>query len=258
MMAAYDYQIENEFNAVETFLLEKYGVNIKAKEQLASFTQACLFSLLSFKTWKTHLCEHFSKTPKIEMYFQEMISNIIHFMILGTLDMKIPALIMLRRTQEIILKYLYYSEHPVEMYKKEVDDSIRNMAGFGELKDYIKNYPFSMKYKIKDQDIQLLVSDIVSDWANQYKELSNYVHGTNTQYFQGIENLNGFRFEKKDVNFLCRQIKKITSIGNSFFIIFYFEEYVAFDENTEKSLIRRSIENEFCYKSRIVKIFNEN
>lgn len=257
MMAVYDYQIENEFNAVETFLREKYGVNIKAKEQLASFTQACLFSLLSFKIWKKRLCEHFSKTPKIDMYFQEMISNIIHIMILGALDMKIPALVMLRRTQEIILKYLFYSEHPVEMYKKEADDSIRNMAGFDELKDYIKNYPFSMKYRIKDQDIQPLVSDIISNWANQYKELSNYVHGTNTQYFQGVENLNGFRFEKKDVNFLCKEIKKLTSIGNSLFIIFYFEEYVAFDENTEKSLIRKSIENQFNYKDRIVKILNE-
>ena len=258
MKEVYDYQIESEFNAVESFLRKKYGVNIKEKEQLASFTQACLFSVLSFKIWRKHLCEHFSKVSKVEMYFQEMISNIMHIMILGALDMKIPALVMLRRTQEIILKYLYYSEHPVEMYKKEADDSIRNVAGFGELKDYIKNYPFSMKYEIKDQDIQPLVSDIVSDWANQYKELSNYVHATNTQYFQGVDILNGFRFEKKDVNFLCKEIKKLTSIVNSLFIIFYFEEYVAFDENTEKSLIRRSIENQFNYKSRIVKIFNEN
>ncbi len=258
MKEVYDYQIESEFNAVESFLRKKYGVNIKEKEQLASFTQACLFSVLSFKIWRKHLCEHFSKVSKVEMYFQEMISNIMHIMILGALDMKIPALVMLRRTQEIILKYLYYSEHPVEMYKKEADDSIRNVAGFGELKDYIKNYPFSMKYEIKDQDIQPLVSDIVSDWANQYKELSNYVHATNTQYFQGVDILNGFRFEKKDVNFLCKEIKKLTSIVNSLFIIFYFKEYVAFDENTEKSLIRRSIENQFNYKSRIVKIFNEN
>lgn len=256
-MAAYDYQLENEFNAVESFLREKYGVYIKPKEQLASFTQACLFSLLSFKIWKKHLSVHFSKTPKIEMYFQEMISNIIHIMVLGTLEMKVPALVMLRRTQEIILTYLFYSEHPVEMYKKEADDSIRNMAGFAELKEYIKNYPFSMKYKIKDQDIQPLVSDIVNDWTIQYKELSNYVHGTNTQYFQGVENLNSFSFEKRDVNFLCKQIKKLTSIGNSLFIIFYFEEYVGFDENTEKSLIRKSIENEFNYKNRIVEILNE-
>ena len=83
------------------------------------------------------------------------------------------------------------------------------------------------------------------------------MHGTNTQYFQGVENLNSFRFEKRDVNFLCKQIKKLTSIGNSLFIIFYFEEYVAFDENTEKSLIRKSIENEFNYKKRIVEILNE-
>lgn len=257
MMSAYDYQLENEFNAVEAFLREKYGVHIKKKEQLVSFTQACLFSLLSFKIWKKHLSEHFSKTPKIEMYFQEMISNISHIMVLGSLDMKIPALIMLRRTQEIILTYLFYSEHHVEMYKKEADDSLRNLAGFNELKEYIKSYPFSMKYKIKDQDLQPLASDIINDWAIQYKELSNFVHGTNTQYFQGVENLNSFKFEKTDVNFLCKQIKKLTSIGNSLFIIFYFQEYISFDENTEKSLIRKSIENEFNYKKRIVEMLKE-
>lgn len=29
-----------------------------------------------------------------------------------------------------------------------------------------------MKHKIKDQDIQPLVSELVIDWTNQYKELS--------------------------------------------------------------------------------------
>lgn len=257
MMEKYDYQIEHEFNAVDAFLKDKYGINIKQKEQLIEFIQACLFFLLSFKVWKVHLSEHFSKTPKIEMYFQEMISNIIHIMVLGALDMKIPALVMLRRTQEIILTYLFYSEHPVEMYKKEVDDSIRNIAGFTELKEYIKNYPFSMKYHVIDKDIQALVSDIINDWSMQYKELSNFVHGTNTLYFQGIENLNSFQFDKKDINFLSKQVKRLASIGNSLFIIFYFQEYVNFDESTEKSLIRRSIANEYNYKNRIVEILKE-
>lgn len=256
-MLVYDYQLENEFNAVDAFLKDKYGVNIKQKEQLVSFVKSCLFSLLSFKIWKVHLNEHFSKTPKIEMYFQELISNICHIMVLGAIDMRIPSLVMLRRTQEIILTYLFYSEHPVEMYKKELDDSVRNIAGFTELKDYIKNYPFSMKYNVKDQDVQVLVSDLINDWSLQYKELSNFVHGTNTLYFQGIENLNSFRFEKKNINFLSKQIKRLTSIGNTLFIIFYFQEYVNFDENTEKSLIRNSIENEYNYKSRIVEVLKE-
>ena len=70
--------------------------------------------------------------------------------------MKIPALIMLRRTQELILTYLFYSEHPVELFKKEMDDNSRIVSGFYELKDYIKNYPYSMKYKVEDAKAQEL------------------------------------------------------------------------------------------------------
>lgn len=47
-----------------------------------------------------------------------MLSNAVHIILLGNIDMKIPALIMLRRTQELILTFIFYSEHPVELFKK--------------------------------------------------------------------------------------------------------------------------------------------
>ena len=147
---------------------------------------------------------YFKNLSKIEMYFEEMLSNIIHIIILGNIDMKMPALIMLRRTQEIILTYLYYAEHPVEYYKKESDDRTRPINGFNELKDYIKNYPYSMKYKISDQEMQEFVSEIIDQWGMQYRELSNYVHGTNSNFFQNTQYIDEFKFVKKDVNFLTK------------------------------------------------------
>ena len=118
-MVTFGYELEEEFNAVTQFINDKYGIIIKSKEQL--------------------------------VYFQEMLSNAVHIILLGNIDMKIPALIMLRRTQELILTFIFYSEHPVELFKKEMDDNSRTVSGFNELKDYIKNYPYSMKYILQSE-----------------------------------------------------------------------------------------------------------
>lgn len=257
MMKSFGYELEEEFNAVTQFVKEKYGIVIKSKEQLVDFTQNALVFMMSIKIWKKHLSHIFDNIPKAEMYFQEMLSNSIHIILLGNIDMKIPALIMLRRTQELILTYLYYSEHPVELFKKEMDDNLRTISGFKELKEYIKNYPFSMKYNVNDSSVQEVVSCVVDDWTRQYKELSNFVHGTNSNFFQKAEYVDEFKFVKKDVNFLTRQVKMLSSIVNTLLIIFYFQEYVGFDENTEKSLIRNAISNDFEYKKKVVDVLKE-
>lgn len=257
MMKSFGYELEEEFNAVTQFVEEKYGIVIKAKEQLVDFTQHALVFMMSIKIWQKHLSHVFDNIPKTEMYFQEMLSNAIHIILLGNIDMKIPALIMLRRTQELILTYLYYSEHPVELFKKEMDDNLRTISGFNELKDYIKNYPFSMKYNVNDSSVQEAVSCIIDDWTRQYKELSNFVHGTNSNFFQKAKYVDEFKFVKKDVNFLTRQMEMLSSIVNTLLIIFYFQEYIGFDENTEKSLIRNAISNNFEYKKKIVDVLKE-
>lgn len=256
-MKVYTYELEEEFETIAEFIEKKYKICIKSKEQLVNFTKHALLFMMSLKIWKKHLVLYFKNLSKIEMYFEEMLSNIIHIIILGNIDMKMPALIMLRRTQEIILTYLYYAEHPVEYYKKESDDRTRPINGFNELKDYIKNYPYSMKYKISDQEMQEFVSEIIDQWGMQYRELSNYVHGTNSNFFQNTQYIDEFKFEKKDVNFLTKQIEMLSSIVNSLLIVFYFEDYIKFEEYAEKTLIRNAISNKFDYKKKIVSILKE-
>lgn len=146
---------------------------------------------------------------------------------------------------------------PVEYYKKESDDRTRPINGFNELKDYIKNYPYSMKYKISDQEMQEFVSEIIDQWGMQYRELSNYVHGTNSNFFQNTQYIDEFKFVKKDVNFLTKQIEILSSIVNSLLIVFYFEDYIKFEECAEKTLIRNAISNKFDYKKKIVSILKE-
>ena len=122
-MEIFGYELEEEFNVITHFIEEKYGIIIRSKEQSVNFTKKALTFMMTIKVWKKHMAPIFQKVPKTETYFQEMLSNAIHIILLGNIDMKIPALIMLRRTQELILAYLYYSEHPVELFKKEMDDN---------------------------------------------------------------------------------------------------------------------------------------
>lgn len=256
-METFGYELEEEFNAITRFVKDKYGIIIKSREQTVDFSKEALIFLMTIKVWKKHLTTTFQKAPKTETYFQEMLSNVIHIILLGNIDMKIPALIMLRRTQELILTFLYYSEHPVELYKKEMDDNSRTISSFNELKDYIKNYPYSMKYNVEDEKIQKIVSKVISDWTMQYKELSNFVHGTNSNFFQGTKYVDEFKFVKGDVNFLTKQVRILASIVNTLLIIFYFQDYIKFDENTEKSLIRNAISNDLEYKKKVVEVLEE-
>lgn len=256
-MLNYSHEIEKEIDSIQKFILEKYGVNIKTKEQYIEFVLESSSLLIALKTWNKNLKDVFKNVEGVDNYFKEMISNTINMTILGTLDLKVPSLVMLRRTQECILSYLYYFEHPVEYYKKESDDNIRILSGFTELKEYIKKYPFSIKYNISESHVQDIVQVIINDWGLQYKELSNYVHGTNSKYFQMVEYFNEFTFSKTDIKFLTKQVKKTSSIINSLLICFYFDRYIKFDEYLEKSLIRNCISNDTQYKAKIVKIFNE-
>lgn len=256
-MQFFNHELEIEFNNIDKFISEKYKVNIRKKEQSVNYVKTSLVFLKSLKIWDSYLDEQYNKVKGIDNYFKEMISNIIHVIILGTIDLKVPALIMLRRTQEIILTYLYYSEHPVEYYNKEKDDNIRNISGFNELKEYIKQYPFFMKYSANEKILKELVSKILDDWSKQYRDLSHYVHGTNSNYFQMISYIDEFKFIKKDVNYLTKQVKMTSTVVNMLLIIFYFDIYVTMDDVSEKNIIRGAISDERNYKSEIIEIFRE-
>lgn len=252
-----NHELEVEFNNIDKFISEKYKVDIKRKEQLVNYVETSLVFLQSLKIWDSYLNKQCNMVDGIDRYFKEMISNMIHVIILGTIDLKVPALVMLRRTQEIILTYLYYSEHPIEYYKKESDDTKRNINGFNELKEYIKQYPFFIKYNVDENKLKELVLKIIDDWTKQYKDLSNYVHGTNSNYFQMISYMDEFKFIKRDVNYLSKQVKRTSTVVNMLLVVFYFDIYVSMNDASQKSIIRKAISDERTYKEYIIEIFRE-
>lgn len=249
--------LKNRYNNVQDFLYKTYNININAQEQIKSLVNECILFDESLQVWQRHLHTEFIKADKIDFYFNEMISNTKHIMTLSALNMYLPSLIMLRRTQELLLIFLYYSEHPVELYRKEYNENDRILSGFDELKKYVISYPFKMKYNISDNSINKFVKGIISDWSTQYSELSNFVHASNSKYFKNINYLDDFKFEKKNINFISKQINELSSILNSLFIVFYFSKYILFDEYDEKTLIRKSISPTYNYKNCIVDIFKE-
>lgn len=92
--------------------------------------------------------------------------------------------------------------------------------------------------------------------------LDGYEQRKEEKWIFNVENtfdkyIDEFKFVKKDVNFLTKQVDILSSIVNTLLIIFYFQEYIKFDENTEKSLIRSAISNDLGYKKKVVEVLEE-
>lgn len=249
--------VELEYNNIHQYILHKYSIDIAKNEYLDDYIVQCIELFSALKIWSKHFEEDIQFFEGARYYFNEIISNVIHATILATLDLKIPTLIMLRRSQENLLTSLYYSEHNVEYYKKELDGNSRNFNGFKELKDYVTTYPFSSRYCINSQITREFCVDIIRKWTEQYQELSNYVHGTNTKYFLQMEYFDKVVLKKDDFKYLSIQIQKLGSVINTLLILFFFNMYRGFSDETEKNIIRQCIKNEYEFKERIHNIFKE-
>lgn len=247
--------LDQEFKNLCVFISKEYNIAIEENKDLIDLTKASLTLLISLKIWDKHITDNDKIFFGAKYYFKEIISNINHAIILFILGLKIPCIIMLRRSQENILTFIYYSEHPIEFYKKEIDGHSKNFNGFKELKDYITSYPFDCKYLVSNQVVQKVCSEVLEIWTEQYQELSNFVHGSNTKYFEKMEFLDELLIEKEKINYLYKNIEKLSSVLNSLLIIFFYDLYEKFDDELEKSPIRRAIKNEYNFKSKITDIF---
>lgn len=252
-----DYILLKEFKSIHNFIKNKYNISLLEDKKLIEFMNNCILLLLSLKIWKEHLEHKYPDKEETLKYFQEMISNILDVMVLVPLEMKIPSLFLIRRIQELSLKYIYFFDHQVECVKKEEDLKYKNIKNLQEIKEYIKNYPYSKKYNIDQSKLSKLIYSMLSVWDKSYEEMSNFVHASNTSYLDNFNYLNEFKFENKDMEFINNNLINISSVINTLFIIFHFKEYVQFKEYPEKSVIRSSISQSLNYKRKIIEIFKE-
>ena len=251
-----DIEIKDEYENFCAFMLNKYRINIDENQDKLDYVQVSLYLVNALKIWSKNIenCSVIFKDSKC--YFNEIISNIISSVTLSLLDLRIPALIMLRRSLENILTFIYYIEHPIEFYKKELDEASKNFNGFKALKDYIISYPFKCKNEnIDNQQVRMLCKDILDRWTEQYKELSNYVHGSNSNYLDNKEYFD--EMKDVDIKIILKNTEKLGSIINALLIVFFFNIYTNFKDEQEKSIIRNCIKNEFEFKEKLTIIFNE-
>lgn len=235
--------------------LEEDPEDLKKDEY--SMISSFLYFLMSLKIWEERFAQKSTIHKNSLMYFQENVSNIIHAFLLTMLRLKIPAIIMLRRTQENLLTFLYYNDHNIESGKNEIHSNFRPYKDFSGLKQYIKNYPFHHKYVIESRRLQTLISELIDQWSSQYRELSHYVHGSSTKYFSQNNLMDAMAMTAQDFQQIKKNVSILSSIFNTLMIIFFFNDYLTFNEHREKYFIRCAISNDFGYKRRILNLFHE-
>lgn len=255
-------KLREEYDNLRFFVKERYNLEMKEDpEEMKRDEYGMIFSflyfLMSLKVWEENLAQKPTINKRSLTHFQENVSNINHAFLLTILHLKIPAIIMLRRTQENLLTFLYYNEHEIESAKKERDSNFRPFRDFSGLKEYIKSYPFREKYTMNDQQLRMLLSEIIDQWAHQYRELSNYVHGSNAKYFSKSNLVDALSISAADFEQIKKNVLILSSVFNALMIIFFFDDYVNFDEQQEKYFVRCAIANDFGYKSRIMHLFYE-
>lgn len=257
-----DGKLREEYDNLRLFLAEKYNLHLEEDpedrdkdkyEMIRSF----LYFLISLKIWEEKLSVHPRVNERSLLYFRENVSNIAHAFLLTMLQLKLPAIVMLRRTQENLLHFFYYREHEKEAFKKEQNANFRPYKDFAELKEYIVYYPFRYKYHTDPQQLRALLSDIIETWSREYGELSRYVHGSNTKYFSSHSLMDAMSMSEEDFRQMNRITTTLSSLLNSLMMIFFFGDYSDFDEHQEKYFIRCAISNEFGYKRRLIELFYE-
>jgi hypothetical protein len=241
---------------VQEFFGEKFNIDIKGVENSNVVLEALIINITALKTWSLNLRD---VVPNNSAYYlNEIVSNLNHAVLLCILGLKIPSYTMIRRSQENLLSFIYYKDHPVEFEKKELDFIKKNqMLKIDELRDYIESYPFQIHYSdLNLQELKKFVKQLSEDWKTQYQDLSHYVHGTNSKYLELMEFLEQINLSKEFMTSMAGHIHRFSSVVNSLFIVFFFNKYKSFDQH-EKQLIRWSITNDFGYKEQIRHVFKD-
>ncbi len=194
------------------------------------FIEEMLKTIIAVKIWKQNL----SDIPdRLQSYLAEIVSDLNQVILLAIQGYKIPSYILLRRCLENMVQILYYKDHKVEFYKKILH-----------------------KESINIERLQKLVKKNVESWRENYKELSNYVHGTTLEYLELAEFIEEIKPNDKFLSIIIKQIQEFSSIFNVLFIIFFFKLYKQLDPR-EKEWIRTCIQRGSHYLRELTNIFKE-
>ena len=170
---------------------------------------------------------------------------------MGIIGFKVPACIMVRRSLENIISFLYYKDHPIEYFRKESGTLLTRIK---DLQEYLIKYPSELIYsEIDDDRFKDLLKKIIKKWDEIYRELSNYVHGSRKEYLDLKTYIEDISPRDEILLYLIPLVEKVGDITNGLLIAFFFNIYLSMDE-TKKSLIRLSIRDNDI-KTDIIDVF---
>jgi hypothetical protein len=145
--------LKDEKYAVINYIKKHVKIEFEALLDFDDYLNITIRNIISLKMWSKYLKESGIIPSGPMYYFDEIISNLNQVLILGIVGYRIPSYIMLRRSQENYLMFLYYIDHPIEFHKKEENATNRDFLKLKFLKEYILEYPFNARYEIGDPSI---------------------------------------------------------------------------------------------------------
>jgi hypothetical protein len=248
-------QLKEEHDFVLSYVTQYFKMDPKNYSELDSFIYASLKSIISLKIWSQYLDKNEKKPIGLDQYFNEIISNLNHVLLMGIIGYRAPSFMMIRRSLENYLIFLYYKDHPVEFYKREQNLIKREFLKIDFLRKYIEDYPFDIKYEIDNSvNYTKLTREVMKKWFEQYQELSNFVHGTNAKYLDLKNYLKDIKPDDSILSSLRDQIQLFTSIVNTLNILFFQNIYEELDEQ-EKTIVRFSIGTQEGFKKELQNIY---
>jgi hypothetical protein len=240
--------LKKEKDLIVNYIRDHHNIELKDLPDFDDYLDIAIKNIISLKIWSNYLKKSGAIPYGPMYYFDEIASNLNQILILGIVGYRIPSYIMLRRSQENYLMFLYYIDHPIEFYKKEENMINRDFLRLKSLKEYIVEYPFDAKYEIEDLSThKKLMKKVVESWSNQYTVLSNFVHGSSKDYFDLKTYLDDINSNNEILISLKKELQIFGSILNTTNILFFLKIYNEFDER-EKSLIRLSISSDEDFK----------
>jgi hypothetical protein len=247
-------QIEHNKKVVEE-IFQDYPVDIESLPSYDTFIDTSLCAIMSIKLWDYKLKEFGSIPSGPSKYLQETISNLNQIILLSTLGFTIPTYMLLRRSLENTFTFLYYKDHPIEYYHKDVN--FKRSLSRDNLKKYLTDYPFEIKIERLNKDkIMALMKKIVLLEDDNYKSLSNYVHATSSEHLDLKYYIDDLKSDDDFLKSITPIIADISTIVNMMNILFFHKEYFDFKEE-DKEIVRLAISNKLDLKADLKEIFGE-
>ena len=231
--------IREQTELVKKYLENTFKIPIENLSKIDDFLDIVLKNILSLKIWVDKLRDSNIFLNSL-IYLEEVISNLNQALILGIIGFRVPAYVMMRRSLENIMSFLYYKDHPVEYFRKESGTLLTRIK---DLQEYLKKYPSELiPIAVDDDKFKELLKKLISKWDETYRDLSNYVHGSQKEYLDLKTYLEDISPKDEILSLLIPLAKKVGDLANALLIVFFFNIYLSMDE-TEKSLIRLSVNN---------------